>query len=148
MRRTKRFRAPSSATSAAPCSAGRETSSPPALSGSEPRAGTRLRPDPVGVNGADDREPVLRLLVADRVPARQDRPGRTHLLAGRAEDRGDGLLRQLLGKLRYREREQRPSTHRKNVVERVRRGDRSEVARVVDGRREEVESEDEERSEE
>ena len=52
-----------------------------------PRAG--LRPDPVGMHGADDGEPVLRLLVADRVAAGEDRARLAHLLVGRGEDRGD-----------------------------------------------------------
>ena len=105
------------------------------------RAG--LRPDAVGVDGADDGEPVLRLLVADRVPAGEDRAGLAHLPVGGAEDRGDRLLRQLLRELGDREREQRPAAHREDVVQRVGRGDRPEVVRVVDERREEVEREDE-----
>src|SRR5207244_2429394 len=60
----------------------------------------------------------------------------------RGEDLAEHLERQLLGKRRDREREQRGAAHREHVVQRVRRGDRSVVARVVDDRREEVESED------
>ena len=103
----------------------------------------RLRPDAVRVHGADDGEPVLRLVVPERVPAGEDRARLAHLRVGRGEDRGDRLLRQILGKLGDREREQRPAAHREDVVQGVRRGDRPEVRRVVDERREEVEREDE-----
>ena len=51
--------------------------------------------------------------------------------------------RQLLGKRRDREREQRHAAHREDVVQRVRRGDRAEVVGIVDDRREEVDREDE-----
>ena len=106
-----------------------------------PRA--RLRPDTVRVHGADDGEPVLRLLVPDRVATGQNRPRRAHLLVGGGQDRRDRLLRQLFRELGDREREQRPAAHREHVVERVRRRDRPEDMRVVDERREEVEREDE-----
>ena len=49
------------------------------------RAG--LRPDAVGLDGADDGEPVLRLGVADRVAAGEDRARRAHLRVGAVEDR-------------------------------------------------------------
>ena len=62
---------------------------------------------------------------------------------GAVEDRAHHLVRQLLGQRRDREREQRHAAHREHVVERVRRGDRAEVVRVVDDRREEVDREDE-----
>ena len=56
-----------------------------------------LRPDAVGVHRADDREPVLRLLVADRVPACEQTAGRAHLRVSCGEDRAEHLDRQLLG---------------------------------------------------
>src|SRR5437762_7058171 len=43
----------------------------------------------------------------------------------------------------YRQRDERRRAHREDVVERVRRGDRAEVAGIVDDRREEVDGEDE-----
>ena len=51
------------------------------------RPGAALRPDAVGMDGADDREPVLRLGVADRVAAGEDRARRAHLFVGGREDR-------------------------------------------------------------
>src|SRR5262249_53907942 len=51
--------------------------------------------------------------------------------------------RKLLGKRSDGQSEQRPAAHREDVVERVRRGNRSERARVVDERGEEVDGEDE-----
>ena len=50
---------------------------------------------------------------------------------------------ELLGEGRHREREQRRAAHREHVVERVRRRDPPEGARVVDDGREEVDGEDE-----
>ena len=102
-----------------------------------------LRPDPVRVHGADDGEPVLRLVVADRVPAGEDRTGRADDLVRARQDLAQHLGRQLLRERGDREREQRHAAHREHVVERVRRGDRAEGARVVDDRREEVDREDE-----
>ena len=101
-----------------------------------------LRPDPVGMHGADDRKAVLRLCVANRVPACEQTARRAHLLIGRSEDRAEHLHRQLLREGGDREREQRHTAHREHVVERVRRSDRAVVARIVDHRREEVERED------
>ena len=108
-----------------------------------PGSRAALRPDPVGMDGADDGEPVLRLVVSDRVAAREDRAGAAHDLVRSGEDLAQHLGRQLLREGRDREREQRHAAHREDVVERVRRRDRAEVARVVDDRREEVDREDE-----
>ena len=106
-------------------------------------AGAALDPDAVGMDGADDREPVLRLGVADRVPAGEDRAGRAHLLVGAREDRRDEVRLELLREGRDRQREQRRAAHGEDVVERVRCRDPSEERRVVDERREEVDREDE-----
>ena len=104
---------------------------------------TVLRPDPVGMNRADHRQSVLWLLIADRVPAREQSARRAHLLVGGGEDRGQHLHGQLLRERRDREREQRRPAHREHVVQRIGRGDRAVVGRVVDDGREEVEREDE-----
>ena len=101
-----------------------------------------LRPDRVRVDGADDREPVLRLVVADRVPARENRARSAHALVRAGEHVSEHLGRQLFGKRGDREREQRRAPHREDVVQRVGRGDRAEGARIVDERREEVDRED------
>ena len=106
------------------------------------RARAALRPDAVGVHGADDGEPVLRLRVADRVTAGEQAARSADLRVGCGEDRRQHLRRQLLGERRDREREQRCAAHREHVVECVRRGDRAVVGRVVDDGREEVERED------
>ena len=84
-----------------------------------------LRPDAVRVHGADDGEPVLRLVVADRVAAGEQRAGCAHLLVRGGEDRGQHLVRQLLRERGDRQREQRRAAHREDVVQRVRRGDRA-----------------------
>ena len=107
------------------------------------RLGAALRPDAVRVDGADDGEAVFRLVVADRVAAGEDRPGRADDLVRAGEDLAQHLGRQLLGEGRDREREQRHAAHREDIVERVRRRDRSEGPRVVDDRWEEVDGEDE-----
>ena len=91
---------------------------------------------------ADHGEAVFRLGVADRVPARQQSAGGAHLLLRGREDRAEHLHRQLLRERCDRQREQRHPSHREDVVERVRGGDRTVVAGVIDDRREEVERED------
>ena len=96
----------------------------------------------VGVGGADDREAVLGLRVADRVAA-GERAARLADLGRRAgEDLGHHVARQVLGEGRDRQREQDPAAHREDVRQRVRRGDLAERPRVVDERREEVERAD------
>ena len=107
------------------------------------RPGAALRPDSVRVDGADDGQAVLRLVVADRVAAGENRSGRADDLVRAGEDLAQHLGRQLLGEGRDREREQRHPAHCKDVVERVRRRDRPEGPRVVDDGREEVDGEDE-----
>ena len=107
--------------------------------------GTALPPDTVRVDGADDGEAVLRLVVADRVAARQDRPGLPRRLRRARQHLAEHLDGQLLGKRGHREREQRPAAHREHVVERVRRRDPAERARIVDDGREEVDGEHERR---
>src|SRR6266536_5981152 len=55
-----------------------------------------LAPDSVRVDGADDGQAVLRLRVADRMPAGEDRAGAAYLQVGGGEDGGEHLYRQLL----------------------------------------------------
>ena len=106
-------------------------------------AGAALRPDAVRVHGADDGEPVLRLVVADRVPAGQDRSGRAYRLVRSGKHLPEHLGGKLLRERRHGERQQRRPTHGEHVVERVRGSDRAEVAGVVDHRWEEVDGEHE-----
>jgi hypothetical protein len=94
------------------------------------------------VHRADHREPVLRLVVSDRVATRKDRTGRAHPLVRTGENFPEHLYRQLLGKSGNREREQRHAAHREDVVQGIRRRNGSERARIVDQRREEVDRED------
>src|ERR687888_1772976 len=101
-----------------------------------------LLPDPRRADGADDGEPVLRLRVADRVPAREEAARRAHLLVGCGEDLREHLHRQLFGEGCNREGEERGAAHREDVVERVRGRDCPVVGGVVDDGREEVERED------
>ena len=103
------------------------------------RAG--LRPDPLWVHGSDDGEAVLRLGVANRVAARQNRAGLTHLRVRTREHLAEHLHRKLLGERGHGQCEQRPAAHCEDVVERIRRRDRAERARVVDQRRKEVDGE-------
>ena len=104
-----------------------------------------LPPHPVGVHRPDDGEPVLRLLVADRVAAGEDCPGLARRLGRSREDVTEHGDRQLLREGGDREREQRSAAHREHVVEGVRRGDPAERSRVVDHGREEVHREDDRR---
>jgi hypothetical protein len=106
------------------------------------RRRSRLRPDPIGVHRSDDREPVLRLRVADRVTAREDRPGRAHALVGARQDIRQQLDRKLFRERRDGEREQRQPAHGEDVVQSVRRGDRAERPGVVHEGWEEVDRED------
>ena len=100
-----------------------------------------LRPDPLRMHQADDREPVLRLGVADRVAARKDRAGSTNALLGAGKHLAEHLDRELLRKGGDRKRQERRAAHRVHVVQRVRRSDGTERSRIVDERREEVDRE-------
>ena len=96
------------------------------------------------MNRADDREPVLRLGVADRVAAGEDRAGRAHLLVRSGEDRARrARSASSSGNAAIESASSGVAAHREDVVERVRRRDRAEERRVVDERREEVDGEDE-----
>ena len=106
-----------------------------------PRARTGLRPDPLRMHQAHDREAVLRLVVANGVTSREDRAGRAHPLLGTGEHLPEHLDGKLLGKRGNRERQQRSAAHREDVVERVRRGNGTEGPRIVDEWREEVDRE-------
>jgi hypothetical protein len=105
------------------------------------RRRSALRPEGVRVDCSDDGQPVLRLLVPDRVPAGEQAPGRTHLLVGRREDRGQQLHGEGLRECRDGESKERRTAHREHIVEGVRGGDRAVVAGLVDHGREEVERE-------
>ena len=94
------------------------------------------------MHGADHGKAVLRLRVADRVSARQDRTGSADLLRGSGEDRAEHRGRKLLGEGGDGESEQRRTTHREHVVQRVRRRDSPECRRIVDERRKEIQRED------
>ena len=92
--------------------------------------------------GADDRQAVLRLCIADRVAARE-RPARlANLGGGTLEDGRERVPWQLLGERRDRQGEQDPTPHREHVVESVGCGDLAEGPGVVDERRKEVERAD------
>ena len=91
----------------------------------------------------DDRQPVLRLVVADRVAAGEDRPRLARRLRGAREHLAEHRDGELLGERGDGEREERPPTHREDVVERVRRRDPPERVRIVHHGWEEVDGEDE-----
>ena len=86
--------------------------------------------------------PYFGSVVADRVPAGENRACSAHALVRSGEHVSEHLDRKLLGKGGDRERQERRATHREDVVQRIRGGDRTEGARVVDERREEVDRED------
>ena len=86
--------------------------------------------------------PYFGSVVADRVAAGEDRARLAHPLVRAGEHLAEHLDRELLRERGDREREQRSAAHREDVVQRVRRGDRAERARIVDERREEVDRED------
>ena len=102
-----------------------------------PRAA--LAEQPVGMRGADDREPVLRLGVADRVAAGEDAARLADLRGRSLEHRRERRLREVLGERGDRQREQHPPAHREHVGQRVGGGDLAIRDRVVDERRKEVE---------
>ena len=100
-----------------------------------PRVGDQL----VGMHGAGDRHPVLRLGIVDRMPADDRDPGRRRDVRAAAQDLAQDVPAELL----EREgddvhRRQRHPAHRVDVRQRVRRRDPAEVVGVVDDRREEV----------
>ncbi len=92
---------------------------------------------------SDHGEPVLRLVVANRVPSREQRTRGADRLVSSLEDRAQHARGQLFGKGGHREREERRAPHGEDVVECIRRRDGAEVARVVHHGREEVDGEDE-----
>ena len=91
------------------------------------------------IDEADHDEPVDRLDGIDRVAAGDRNAGaRAHGFAA-VEDAADRLDRQLVdGHPDERQREERRAAHRVDVGDRVGRGDRAEVVRIVDDRHEEV----------
>jgi hypothetical protein len=92
---------------------------------------------------ADDSETVLRLVVANGVPAREGRAGLLHLRRRGVEDRAYRLDRELLRERGDGEREQGFPSHSEDVVQGVDRRDGTEERRVVDHGRKEVGREDE-----
>jgi hypothetical protein len=76
------------------------------------------------------------------VAASEQPAGRANLRVRGREDLREHLDRQVLGEGRDREGEQRRAAHGEDVVERVRRRDRTVVVGLVDDRGEEVERED------
>ena len=104
--------------------------------------GAALAQQLVGMGGADHREAVLGLGIADRVAAGERAARLAHLGRRAREDLGHDVARQVLGEGRDRQREQHPAAHREDVRQRVRGGDLAEGPRVVHERREEVERAD------
>ena len=102
------------------------------------RPGAALAEHPVGVHDTLHGEPEDRLGVADRVPAGDRAAGLGDDRGGGVEDRGDRLAREVLGEGGDVDRQHDPPAHREHVAAGVGRGDRAEVGRVVDERREEV----------
>ena len=102
----------------------------------------RLRPavvDDVGrTREAGHGEPVLRLLVLDRVAAGHLGARLLHLVEAAAQDLGEHVVAELRRPGHEVHRRQRPGAHGVHVRQRVGRGDRAEQVRVVDDGREEV----------
>ena len=101
--------------------------------------GAALAEQAVGVGGADHREAVLGLRVADRVAAGEHAARLADLRRGGLEHRRERVAREVLGERRDREREQDAAAHREHVRQGVGGGDLAVRERVVDERRKEVE---------
>ena len=99
---------------------------------------TPLAEHAIGVHHALHGEPEDRLRVADRVPTGDRAAGLGDDRGGGVEDGDDGLTREVLGERGHVDRDHHPAAHREHVAARVGRGDRAEVGRMVDQRREEV----------
>jgi hypothetical protein len=95
------------------------------------------------MNRADCGQPVLGLVVANRVPSCEDGAGFGHFLGRGVENRANRLQRHLLRESGHRDREERGGPHRVDVVECVGGRNRPEGGRIIDHRREEVGGEDE-----
>ncbi len=91
---------------------------------------------------ADDGEPELRLRIPDRVAAGERSARLANLGRSAVEDRRHRLPRQLLGEGRDREGKQDSAAHRKDIAQRVCRGDLAVHSRIVDERGKEVERPD------
>ena len=108
-----------------------------------PARAVRLVSTRRGVDGADDREAVLRFGVVDGVTAADERARGAHDVVPAVEHARQQLERQPLARPRDEvEREQRRAAHRVHVGERVGGGDAAPVVGVVDDRREEVGGDD------
>ena len=101
-----------------------------------PRAA--LGEDALGMHDAGDRQPELRLLVLDRVPAGDRRAHRPHDLGSAAQDVGQQAGGQVGRESRQVEGEQHFAAHGVDVAQRVRRRDRAVLIRRVHDGREEV----------
>ena len=101
-------------------------------------AGPALAEHLVRMDEALHREAEDRFLGPDRVAAADHAAGLGDDVCRGAEDGGDRLDRHALGERRDVEGERDRATHREDVTACVRRGDGSEVGRIVDQGREEV----------
>ncbi len=104
--------------------------------------GAALSQQPIRVRRTDDRQPVLRLGIADRVPASEGPAGLADLRRRPVEDRRHRVPRQLLGERRDRQGEEDAAAHREHIAQRVRGRDLAERSGIVDQRRKEVERAD------
>jgi hypothetical protein len=100
-------------------------------------ARSRVRRDACRIDEARDRVAELHLRL-DRVAAAEKRARLAYLLVAAAQDLRPPFGREAAREARQRQRRERPSAHGVDVRERVRRGDRAVVARVVDDGREEI----------
>ena len=91
------------------------------------------------MRGAENREPVFRLVVVDGMSAHDERAGLAHLVGSAPHDLGDHLGAERHGKRQYVQGDERLRAHREHVGKRVAGGNGAELVRVVDNRREEVE---------
>jgi hypothetical protein len=96
-----------------------------------------------GIAVADDRQPELELLVADRVAAQDRRAGRAAGGGAAGEDPGEDRGRRVGREAAEIEREERASAHGVDVRDGVGRGDPAEAERIVADRRDEIGRRDE-----
>ena len=83
-------------------------------------------------------QPEDRLGIADGVPAGDGATGLGNNGRRGVEDRDDRIRREVLGERGDVDRDRDPAAHGEDIAARVRRGDRAEVAGMIDERREEV----------
>ena len=106
------------------------------------RHGAFVAHDAVRVHQAEHRQAVLRLRVVDGRPAHDGRARLRHGIGAAAQHLARHFVAERAVERQHVERARGLAAHGEHVGERVGRGDASEIVRVVDERREEIDGED------